>query len=224
MKWWESVKQALENLGGKANLKDIYDEVRRVRVMHGDTTPPSLEEVVRKELEYNSSDSSNWRGTRDQFFSVLGIGNGMWGLRDHIAETPLASDINELQKGSESQSKEQTIYRIIRDTVMTRKIKALHDFECQICGATITLPDGKSYAEAHHIIPIGSPHNGPDIPSNIIVVCPNHHAMLDFGCVMLDINALCGSSSHTIAAASVRYHNSVIFSASAQKPLRAKDG
>ena len=210
MKWWESVEQALENLGGKASLKHIYDEVRRVRIEHGETIPISLEEVVRKELEYNSSDSSNWRGTRDLFFSVHGIGNGFWGLRDQIAEPPLASDINEPEVVPERKSKEQTIYRIIRDTNMTRKVKALHDHKCQICQETIILPDGKKYAEAHHIIPIGVPHNGPDVPSNIIVVCPNHHAMLDFGCIPLDVSTLRSSAGHTIAANSIGYHNKVI--------------
>jgi predicted HNH restriction endonuclease len=213
VKWWESVEQALENLGGKASLKDIYDEVRRVRVEHGDTTPVSLDEVVRKELEYNSSDSKNWRSTRDLFFSVHGIGNGFWGLRDQIAEPPLASDINEPEVLPESKSKEQTIYRIIRDTVMTRKVKALNDHKCQICQATIILPDGTRYVEAHHIIPIGTPHNGPDIPSNIIVVCPNHHAMLDFGCIALDVSTLRSRSAHAIASVSVGYHNKVIYGA-----------
>jgi predicted HNH restriction endonuclease len=213
VKWWESVEQALENLGGKASLKDIYDEVRNVRVDSGDTTPVSLEEVVRKELEYNSSDSINWRGTRDLFFSVHGIGNGFWGVRDQIAEPPLASDINEPEVVPESKSKEQTIYRIIRDTVMTRKVKALHDHKCQICQTTIILPDGKGYAEAHHIIPIGSPHNGPGVLSNIIVVCPNHHAMLDFGGIPLDVASLRSSAGHAIASVSVDYHNKVIHGA-----------
>lgn len=210
MRWWESVEAALENLGGKASLKEIYNEVRRVRIEHGDTTPVSLEEVVRKELEYNSSDSSNWRGTRDIFFSVHGIGNGFWGLRSEIAEPPLASDLEEPESELGAELKEQTIYRIIRDTVMTRKVKALHDFKCQICASTITLPDGKLYAEAHHIIPLGSPHNGPDVPSNILVACPTHHAMLDFGCVPLEASSLRSVAGHVIASASLSYHNGVI--------------
>lgn len=44
---WAVVEQTLENPGGKVSLKDIFDEVRRVRVKHGDTKPISLEGVVR---------------------------------------------------------------------------------------------------------------------------------------------------------------------------------
>ncbi len=29
--------------------------------------------------------------------------------------------------------------------------------------------------------PLGSPHNGPDAPDNILCLCPNHHALFDHG-------------------------------------------
>lgn len=211
MLWWESVEAALSNLGGVAPLKKIYDGVRTVRQTHGDSIPVSLEEVVRKELEYNSSDSSNWRGTRDIFFSVHGIGKGIWGLRSSIKADPVASDI---APPPETQGVAPTIEvstnRIIRDTVMTRKVKALHHSKCQICGSTIQLPDGRAYSEAHHIIPLGTPHKGPDTPSNIIVVCPNHHAMLDLGCMNLASDEITMVDGHNISAESIEYHNSVI--------------
>jgi predicted restriction endonuclease len=93
---------------------------------------------------------------------------------------------------------------------MTRKIKALHGSECQICGTAIELPNGQKYAEAHHIIPLGSPHFGTDAPSNIIVVCPNHHAMLDLGCTEIAIGDVANVSGHQISNKSVAYHNEVI--------------
>lgn len=211
MLWWETVEIALLNLGGVAPLRKIYDEVRVVRQAHGDSVPVSLEEVVRKELEYNSSDSSNWRGTRDMFFSVHGIGKGIWGLRSAISANPVASD---LAPPPETQGPaptlEVTTNRIIRDTVMTRKVKALHHSRCQICGSSIHLPDGRAYSEAHHLIPLGAPHKGPDTPSNIIVVCPNHHAMLDLGCMSLASGEIATVDGHSISAESIGYHNSVI--------------
>lgn len=210
MYWWQSVEHALGNLGGHASLKDLYVEVRKVRIESGNSTPISLEEVVRKELEYNSSDSSNWRQTRDIFFSVDGIGNGIWGLRDQLEPPPTAIDLTGVEQHGLPDKQEQTIFRIIRDTVMTRKIKALHGGKCQICEMSIDLPNGRSYAEAHHIIPLGAPHSGPDVQSNIVVVCPNHHAMLDFGCISLNLNFLRIVLGHSISNASIEYHNTVI--------------
>lgn len=218
MNWWQSVEAALENLGGVAPLKKIYDEVRKVRQANGDTTPVSLEEVVRKELEYNSSDSTNWHKRRDLFFSVHGIGRGIWGLRAAIKTEPPASDLAEPPEvDGSTPTKEVTTNRIIRDTIMTRKVKALHHSKCQICGTAISLPNGSEYSEAHHIIPLGAPHKGPDTPSNIIIVCPNHHAMLDLGCMDLVSTAITTVEGHSVASESIAYHNDVIIPAAKAK-------
>jgi hypothetical protein len=210
MHWWQSVERALQNLEGVAPLRDIYREVRAVREANGDTTPASLEEVVRKELEYNSSDSSNWRETRDLFFSVHGIGKGIWGLRSTIAVELPATDLAPPEPEAPAPTIPVTINRIIRDTLMARKVKALHHSKCQICGTSIQLANSRAYAEAHHIIPLGAPHKGPDVPSNIIVVCPNHHAMLDFGALMLSSSEIEIADGHTISDESIQYHNSII--------------
>ncbi|SDY65675.1 HNH endonuclease [Citreimonas salinaria] len=211
MTWCESVELALRNLGGSAPLKDIYEEVRRVRGRNGQSTPTSLEAIVRKELEYNSEESSNWRQKRDLFFSVEGIGNGVWGLREFLPTLPRASDLRVPDGHATPEAREIATLRIIRDTRMTRKVKALHRNKCQICGSSIKLPDGSSYTEAHHIIPIGAPHHGPDQASNIIIVCPNHHAELDYGCIAIPAKGLSLAPGHTISVASIAYHNQKIF-------------
>jgi hypothetical protein len=100
-----------------------------------------------------------------------------------------------------------TTYRIIRDTELARRVKSMHDFRCQICGHVILLPDGSRYAEAHHIRPLGEPHNGPDVLGNIICVCPNHHAELDYFVIRLDLPSLHHVNGHEIDAGFVDYHN-----------------
>ncbi|RCK26413.1 hypothetical protein TH9_22670 [Thalassospira xiamenensis] len=210
MYWWQSVEAALENLGGTASLREIYDEVQRIREVENASITMSLEANVRKELEYNSSDSANWRKSRDIFFSVNGIGQGVWGLRSAVPENTFACDIEEPENLKPSKRQEITVTRIIRDTAMTRKIKALHKSKCQICGETIPTSDDRGYVEAHHIRPLGKPHQGPDIPSNIIVVCPNHHAMLDLGMIGLNLDLITKAIGHDISDASIAYHNTVV--------------
>jgi 5-methylcytosine-specific restriction endonuclease McrA len=101
-------------------------------------------------------------------------------------------------------------YRILRDTPLARSIKLLHGHKCQICGEAILLPSGLSYSEAHHIRPLGKPHNGPDISSNIIVLCPNHHVMCDYGCMNLDLSNLRLSVEHQVGQEFIDYHNKEI--------------
>lgn len=66
-----------------------------------------------------------------------------------------------------------------RDNKTVAQIKILRDFKCQICGNTIYKKDGTKYIEAAHI---HAKHlKGVESPSNIILLCPNHHKEFDLG-------------------------------------------
>jgi len=73
-----------------------------------------------------------------------------------------------------------TILRIVRDTGMSKQVKALHKHRCQICGEALETGTGP-YAEGAHIRPLGNPHNGPDEAANLLCLCPNHHVLFDYG-------------------------------------------
>lgn len=73
-----------------------------------------------------------------------------------------------------------TTLRLVRDTAITRQVKLLHDYHCQVCGERLASPAGP-YAEAAHIRPLGAPHHGPDVLANILCLCPNHHVLFDLG-------------------------------------------
>jgi len=126
------------------------------------------------------------------------------------------SDLFELQKpidfSTPPQPKRKEIIstRIIRNTRKAIWVKNLHHFRCQICGETIDLID-RNYSEAHHIKPLGSPHNGPDVVENIISVCPNHHIMLDYGAIKIDVAALKKKPIHRLNSGYIDYHNTEIY-------------
>ncbi len=80
--WRSDVFQALKELGGQAHLSALYEAVKKVRENRGANIPDSLEAIVRRELEYNSSDSETFLQRHDLFFSVEGLGSGIWGIRN----------------------------------------------------------------------------------------------------------------------------------------------
>ena len=80
--------------------------------------------------------------------------------------------------------------RSIRDTVLSRFLKRLHEYHCQICELSLSLPRGRKYAESHHIRPLGTPHHGVDKETNVLVLCPNHHAMMGFGALALHLEQM----------------------------------
>lgn len=97
------------------------------------------------------------------------------------------------------------VYRVIRDTELSKKVKKEKGYKCEICGLKLQISTSEYYVEVHHIKPLGKPHNGPDIRGNLICVCPNHHALLDFGAIRLEKNKYEGVSDKYI-----NYHNDVI--------------
>ena len=101
----------------------------------------------------------------------------------------------------------------MRDANLARQIKILHKNNCQLCDSKIELSNGESYSEAHHIIPIGKPHNEPDTAGNIIVLCPNHHVMCDYGVIKLERSHIKEQAGHKISQESISYHNEKVFNA-----------
>jgi putative restriction endonuclease len=117
-------------------------------------------------------------------------------------------------KTKEKKRKEGTVLRIVRDTKIAHEIKKLYNYECQVCGTTITTKAGR-YAEGAHIKPLGKPHDGDDNSDNLICLCPNHHVMFDKGCfAILDTLNLIGSESgslkihpkHKLNKSNLEYH------------------
>ena len=107
--------------------------------------------------------------------------------------------------------------RVVRDTKITAAVKALYDNRCQVCGVQVSTSSG-GYSEGAHIRPLGRPHHGPDTMSNIMCLCPNHHAAFDMGGIYigdnLEVRDVKGSfigqlrvhPEHIIDLNNVRYH------------------
>lgn len=136
--------------------------------------------------------------------------------RDRVDQSSHASDISPPRRIETRRS------RVVRDTQLSTQLKEEYGCECQICGDVRQRSPGERYAEAHHIRPLGSPHDGPDIRPNLIVLCPNHHADFDYGVVSVDpdtgrvahaydqtvdATTLTTRQDHEIDPEYLRYHN-----------------
>ncbi len=103
--------------------------------------------------------------------------------------------------------------RVIRDTTLSRRLKGLYDYTCQVCGLRLEGAGGP-YAEAAHIRPLGRPHDGPDTYDNLLCLCPNHHYLFDFGAFGIDDDlnligldgALRLHRDHKIERSHLQYH------------------
>jgi predicted HNH restriction endonuclease len=209
--WLDDIVKAIEIRGGVASLSEIYEELKLIRPNLARTRPEEgyWQATVRRTIESHSSDSQNFEGSRarnDIFYSVEGIGRGIWGLREETRYTPNAFDLEHPEPTTRTRVE---TYRVLRDTALARRLKELHQDSCQICGVQLQLSD-RTYSEAHHIKPLGKPHNGPDVAENILVLCPNDHALLDYGAMKIDLTQLQQNPTHQVAPQYVSYHNTVI--------------
>jgi len=117
---------------------------------------------------------------------VTFLGGGRYELNAEFAD--LQFEPPELDEVGIEIPRFSTVVRKIRlrNTLLASEIKRRYGFRCQVCHDTVPLVN-RDYAEAHHMRPMGAPHFGRDIEGNILVVCPTHHVMLDFGAISIDV-------------------------------------
>jgi 5-methylcytosine-specific restriction enzyme A len=135
----------------------------------------------------------------------VGCPTGIQAIPHYVrCDSQTANDIN---PASQPDRVLQRISRIIRDTAMSSELKLLYDHSCQLCGTQLTVC-GRYYSEAHHIRPLGRPHDGNDTRDNLLCVCPNCHVLLDYAAIPINPGSL-RHLRHNLDAASVAYHNSL---------------
>ncbi len=76
------------------------------------------------------------------------------------------------------QKRNENVNRYLRNPKLTELKKRKMQYTCQVCGKKIPKTDGSFYIETHHIIPLYD--GGLDVSSNLVVVCPNHHVMMQY--------------------------------------------
>ena len=99
------------------------------------------------------------------------------------------------------------VSRIIRNSAIVKEVKAIHANRCQLCKDRLELLPGQYYSEAHHLKPLGQPHDGPDVLGNLICVCPTCHVKLDYAVVSIKPNELLAVEGHQVNEEYIEYHN-----------------
>ncbi|WP_254413213.1 HNH endonuclease [Dyadobacter diqingensis] len=198
------LKQALINLNGKGSLKEIFREYSKLN-----RNP--IMSTVRRTLQQHSSDTKSYSNKEDLFFSVEGLGKGIWGLRNFEVFNIRNENYTSFRVGNETPERHIAVYnRIKRDTLLVQEIKRMVKSTCQLCQENIEFPNGKLYSEGHHLRPLGQPHNGPDVKHNIIILCPNCHVRCDNGLVWLDRKKI-ANNKQGVGQEFIDYHNLRIF-------------
>jgi len=182
--WLSDVIQALNDLGGLSHYSDIY---KRVEELRSDELPKSWQAIIRRTIETNSSDSEAHGELNDFFYSVDGLGKGIWGLRNYVPK-PNNIDLTE-DDISFPEGKLALRLHVLKERNPKVVIEAKKRFKlknlslyCEICGFNFENKYGnlgKDYIEAHHVIPVSELKGYSETNvMDLVMVCSNCHVML----------------------------------------------
>jgi putative restriction endonuclease len=74
--------------------------------------------------------------------------------------------------------------RTVRSAEVSDKVKKLYDYTCQVCHKRLDV-SGRGFAQGAHIQGVGRDDDGPDVPENILCLCPNCHVLFDYGAILI---------------------------------------
>lgn len=93
------------------------------------------------------------------------------------------SEIDERNKKKTSTITHSEAKRYERDSKLSKLLKELRGYKCQICGYTFETINGGHYSECHHLEALS--HKGLDVSKNMLVVCANCHRKMHYGRVRI---------------------------------------
>ncbi|MGD6898369.1 HNH endonuclease [Bacillus infantis] len=69
--------------------------------------------------------------------------------------------------------------QIDRNRSISNQLKEIYQYRCQVCDSLTEIAPNKHYVETHHLQPVSV--DGPDLETNMVVVCTTCHKFLDHG-------------------------------------------
>ena len=180
--WKEECVFILEQLGGHAYLKDIYDKFLEV---HTREITASYKASIRDALEKGSEESEKFDGEA-LFYMVEGKSKGHYGL---IAQDEKSFDLT-FDDDEFSEGKAMLKLHLIRErnqyliTKSKQKFKEEHGgrLYCEVCGfdfSKVYGELGEGFIEAHHTKPVSTmqPNETTKI-EDMVMLCSNCHSMI----------------------------------------------
>jgi len=110
-------------------------------------------------------------------------------FRKKIAKESISNDVSKsivklinIAKEEPPEVRKRLMSQIVRNRKFAQYVKEKANFVCEIDGRKPFIQkNGKPYAEADHIIPLGGDARGLDRPDNMRCVCPQCHSVLTHG-------------------------------------------
>ena len=179
------IVSALEQLGGSGTLKEINEIIENKNLLPAIRTNSNWKDNVRATIQRHCKGTKSYRGATDLFYSVYGLGEGFWGLKDYIsdetAEVTIENRIcNQIRENANLRSTEKEMLikaRTGQGVFRERLIEKYH--KCIITGISDT-----RLLIASHIHPWRSANNEDRLSSeNGLLLSPLYDKLFDIGLI-----------------------------------------
>lgn len=110
-------------------------------------------------------------------------------LTDRMSERETEEAIRSRDTSAPPRVRTARARRIARDRKLALDLKRLYRGRCQCCGFSFPKADGQPYSEVAHLRRISLLESDLDTKDNLVVLCPNHHKMLDLGPIEIEYDA-----------------------------------
>jgi len=107
---------------------------------------------------------------------------------DQMSERALLDTLARYIASEPPAVRREIVKRVKRNRRLVRDLKRLYASRCQVCGFTFEKGRGGRYCEAAHLRPISLLEADLDIRDNLVILCPNHHKMLDHGAMSIEFD------------------------------------
>lgn len=107
-------------------------------------------------------------------------------LSSEMPEEQLRREIDAFDSSDPPESRETVTETLVRNRKLVKTLKELYRGQCQCCGFTFIQANGNPYSEAAHLKPMALREADLDVKDNLLILCPNHHKMLDYGALRIE--------------------------------------
>jgi hypothetical protein len=107
---------------------------------------------------------------------------------DQMSDRALLASVAKFIASEPAPVRREVVRRIKRNRRLVRDLKRLYKDRCQACDFSFERSGGGRYCEAAHIKPISLREADLDVRDNIVILCPNHHKMLDHGAMSIEFD------------------------------------
>lgn len=189
LSYLSEIQLALKELGGEARLGEINDFIERRGQLPYLKTNPNWKAAVRRAIQAACPETKSYSGGKILFYSVYGLGEGYWGLRDYEkadGDTPIERRICDEIRDDDSLSsteKEMIIKARIGQGLFREEIIEKYG-KCIITGI-----ENKRLLVASHVKPWRSANNHERLsPENGLLLSPLFDKLFDIGLISFTKN------------------------------------